>query len=130
MSNHWKPAGYISVSPYLIVSGAQRVIDFLKRGFDAVELRRFDLPDGTIMHAEVRIDDSVVMIGEAGGEWPPQPASLHVYVSDVDAVFQRALDAGGVAVRSPTQKGGDDTDRRGGVKDPGGNTWWISTQME
>jgi uncharacterized glyoxalase superfamily protein PhnB len=129
MSNYWKPAGYTSVSPYLIVSGAQAVIEFLKRGFAAIELRRFDMPDGTIMHAEVRIDDSVVMIGEAGGEWRPQPSALHVYVSDVDAVFQRALDAGGVAVQQPSQKSGDDTDRRGGVKDPGGNTWWICTQV-
>jgi len=61
-----KPDGYTSVSVYLVVDGAQRVIDLLKKTFDATELRRYDMPDGTIMHAEVRIDDTVVMIAEGG----------------------------------------------------------------
>lgn len=127
MSGH-KPAGYNSVSPYLIVAGAQRVIDFLKQTFDATDLRRFDMPDGTIMHAEVRVDDTVVMLGDAGGEWPPVPINVHVYVPDVDAVYRRALTAGGVSVQAPVQREGE-PDKRGGVKDPGGNTWWISTQV-
>ena len=125
----WKPSGYPSVSPYLIADGAQRVIDFLVRVFDARQLRRFDLPDGSIRHAEVRIEDSVVMIGDGGESWPPVPAHLHVYVRDVDAAYRRALEAGGAAVQEPTRKDGD-RDRRGGVKDPAGNTWWIATQEE
>ena len=128
MSVPKKPEGYSSVSVYLVVDGAQRVIDFLKKAFDAIELRRYDMPDGSIMHAEVRIDDTVVMIADAGGEWPAFPSWLHVYVEDVDATYQRALDAGGVAVQKPERKEGDQ-DRRGGVKDPGGNTWWIATQV-
>jgi len=112
-----KPEGYSSVSVYLVVDGAQRVIEFLKKTFDATELRRYDMPDGSIMHAEVRIDDTVVMIADGGGAWPAFPSWLHVYVQDVDATYQRALAAGGVSVQAPERKEGD-PDRRGGVKDP------------
>lgn len=128
MSVQSKPEGYSSVSPYLVVGGAQRVIDFLKQAFGATELRRYDMPDGSITHAEVRIDDTVVMIADGGGEWPAFPSWLHVYVRDVDATYRRALNAGGEAVQEPQRKEGD-PDRRGGVKDPGGNTWWIATQV-
>ena len=124
-----KPPGYTTVSPYLVVGGAQRVVDFLKLAFGATDLRRYDMPDGTIMHAEVRIDDTVVMLGDGGPEWPPFSSFLHVYVPNVDAVYKRALEAGGVSVQEPVRKPGD-PDKRGGVKDPAGNTWWISTQME
>jgi PhnB protein len=124
----YKPKGYSTVSPYLIAAGAGRVIDFLKRAFQAKELRRYDLPDGSIMHAEVRIGDTVVMIGDAGANWPAVPAHLHVYVEDVDASYARALEAGGASVQAPERKG-EDPDRRGGVKDPAGNTWWIATQI-
>jgi uncharacterized glyoxalase superfamily protein PhnB len=105
------------------------VIDFLTQTCDARQTRRTDLPDGSIMHAEVQIDDTVVMLADAGGEFPAFPAWLHVYVPDVDATYQRALEAGGISVQEPVQKEGD-TDRRGGVKDPAGNTWWIATQVE
>lgn len=124
----FKPDGYTSLSPYLMVTGAQRVIDFLKQTLDAKVLRRFDMPDGTIAHVELRIDDTVVMLAEGGGTWPSFPTWLHVYVPDVDATYNRALTAGGVAVQAPEQKPGD-PDRRGGVKDPSGNTWWFSTQV-
>jgi PhnB protein len=123
-----RPEGYNSVSPYLVVDGARRVIRFLEQAFGAVPLRRFDGPDGSVMHAEVRIDDTVVMMGEAGGDWPAVPSHVHVYLPDVDAAWRRALDAGGVPVQEPTRREGD-PDRRGGVKDPAGNTWWISTQV-
>ena len=124
-----KPSGYSTVSPYLIVAGAQAVIDFLKQTFGVVELRRYDLPDGSIMHAEVRIGDTVVMLGDAGEHWPAVTAHLHVYVDDVDATYRRALESGGRSVQPPERKG-QDPDRRGGVKDPAGNTWWIATQVE
>lgn len=128
MSTAWKPEGYNSVSVYLVANHAQRVIDFLKKTFDAADLRRFDAPDGKIMHAEVRIGGTVVMIADASGAYPAFPAWLHVYVPDVDATYKKALAAGGVSVQEPTQRDGD-PDRRGGVKDPAGNTWWISTQQ-
>lgn len=127
MSTPSRPNGYPAVSPYLVVHGARAVIDFAVKAFGAVQLRRFDMPDGSIMHAEFRIEDSVVMIGESGGQWPAIPSFLHLYVDDVDQTYRRALDAGGVSVQAPMQKAGD-PDKRGGVQDPGGNTWWISTQ--
>lgn len=122
-----KPEGYSTVSPYLIVDGAERVIAFLAGAFDAEPLRAFKDADGRMIHAEVRIDDTVVMLGDSAPEWPPKPAHIHVYVRDVDATYRRALDAGGTSVQAPVQKG--DADKRGGVKDPAGNTWWMATQV-
>ncbi|HSJ98335.1 MAG TPA: VOC family protein [Myxococcota bacterium] len=123
-----KPQGYNSVSPYLVVDGVDRTIRFLVEALDAVELRRFPGPDGRVMHAEVRIDDTVVMLGDGGPGWPPSPAHVHVYVPDVDAAYRRALAAGATSVQEPVKK--DDADKRGGVKDAGGTTWWIATMVE
>ena len=124
---NYKPENYNSVSVYLMAERAQRVIDFLKQTFDAEPLRRFDAPDGRIVHAEVRVGDTVVMLSDANNAYPAFPVWLHVYVPDVDATYKKALAAGGVSAQEPTQKPGD-PDRRGGVQDPAGNTWWISTQ--
>ena len=123
----YKPEGYTSVAPYLIVDGADRTIEFLTRVFGAVELRRFPAPDGGIMHAEVRIDDTVLMLGDSGPGYPAVPSHVHVYVPDVDATYAKALAAGATSVRPPEQKGDDD--RRGGVRDAGGTTWWIGTTV-
>jgi PhnB protein len=123
----WKPAGYPSLSPYLITDRAHDVVSFLTAAVGATPLRRHDRPDGTIMHAELRIDDSVVMLGQAGGDWPAVPMHMHLYVPDVDAVYAAAIAAGGRSVQAPEQKG--DADRRCGVVDPGGNTWWFATQQ-
>ena len=122
-----KPVEYNTVSPYLIVAGASGTIDFLKQVFGATELRRFADPSGKVMHAEVRVDDTVVMLGDGGEGWPPQTAHVHVYVRDVDAVYRRALAAGATSVQEPVKK--DDEDKRGGVKDAGGTTWWIATRV-
>ena len=115
MSSSHKPLGYTTVSPYLIVDGASQTIDFLVRVFGAVELRRFPDSTGKLMHAEVRIDDTVVMIADGGEGWPPIPSHVHIYVSEVDAVYRRALEAGATSVQEPVKK--DDEDKRGGVKD-------------
>jgi PhnB protein len=128
MNIPYKPQGYASVSVYIMANGAQRVIDFLKQTFDAKQTRRTDLPDGSIMHAEVQIDDTVVMIADASDEFSGFPVWLHVYVPDVDVTYQSALEAGGISVQEPAQREGE-PDRRGGVKDPSGNTWWIATQV-
>ena len=128
MNSSHKPQGYTSVSPYLIVDGAGRTIEFLVQAFDAVELRRFADPSGKIMHAEVRIDDTVVMIADSAEAWPPVSSNVHLYVPDVDATYRRALQAGAVSVQAPVKK--DDADKRGGVKDAGGTTWWIATKVE
>jgi PhnB protein len=128
MPGNWKPADYSSVSPYIMARNAQGVIDFLKQVLGATDLRRYDMPDGSIMHAEVRIDDSVIMLADASDEFPAFPIWMHVYVPDVDATYRRALDLGAESVQEPREREGD-PDRRGGVKDPAGNTWWISTQL-
>lgn len=128
MITPYKPNEYSTVSPYLIVNGASTTIVFLQRVFDAVELRRFASDDGKIRHAEVRIEDTVIMLADAAEDWPPMPSYVHVYVADVDATYQRALAAGATAVQAPTKK--DDPDKRGGVQDAGGTTWWIATQVE
>ena len=127
MTDSYKPQGYTSVAPYLVVNGAAATIDFLVRVFGAVELRRFPAPDGKVMHAEVRIDDTVVMLADGAEGWPPLASHVHVYVADVDDTWRRALIAGAESVQEPVQKG--DEDRRGGVKDPGGTTWWIATRV-
>jgi PhnB protein len=129
MNIPYKPRGYASVSVYIMADGAQKLIDFLKVTFDAKQTRRSDLPDGSIMHAEVQLDDTVVMLADASPEFPAFPVWLHVYVPDVDATYQRALEVGGVSVQEPSQREGE-PDRRGGVKDPCGNTWWIATQVD
>ena len=109
------------------MSDAKKVIAFAKEVFGAKELRCYDMPDGSIMHAEFQIDDSVVMIGDGGGEFPPFPSLLHVYVEDVDAVYERALAAVAEGVEAPKTREGD-PDKRGSFKDPCGNTWAIATQ--
>jgi len=128
MNQSYKPQGYASVSVYIMAEEAQRVIDFLKAVFEARETRRYDRPDGSLMHAEIKLDDTIVMVADAGDDFPAFPVWLHVYVPDVDATYQRALAAGGVSVQIPAQNEGE-ADRRGGVRGPAGNTWWIATQV-
>jgi PhnB protein len=127
MQKDFKPQGYNSVSPYLVVKGASQTIDFLTAVFGAVELRRYAGPDGKLMHAEVRIDDTVLMLADGGEGWPAIPAHVHVYVPDVDATYRSALKAGATSVQEPLKK--DDDDKRGGVLDAGGTTWWIGTKV-
>jgi PhnB protein len=127
-SPSYKPNEYTSVAPYLIVPDAVRTIDFLIQVFDAVPLRRFARAGGGIMHAEVRIDDTVLMLADSTEESPAAPYNVHIYVPDVDATYGRALAAGATSVQEPSQRG--DPDRRGGVQDHSGVTWWIATQID
>jgi PhnB protein len=122
------PEGYHSVTPYLTVPGIAGLIEFLKKAFDATEKGRFEGPGGSIMHAEVRIGDSIVMMGEPNGEIKPMPAMLHLYVPDVDETYQRALQAGAKSLREPANQFYGD--RSAGVVDASGNQWWISTHVE
>ena len=80
MNKDFKPTYYNSVSPYFIVNGAQKFIELLTEIFDAKELRRYDTPDGTIMHTEIQIDDCVIMLGDSSDKFPPVPLVMHVYV--------------------------------------------------
>ena len=123
----FKPTGHPSVSAYIMADEAHRVLKFAKAVFHAEILQKIDRADGRIMHAELRIDDSVIMLADSTDEYPALSASLHVYVPDVDASYTRALEVGGTSVQAPDRKG--DEDRRGGVRDPAGNVWWISTRV-
>ncbi len=130
MANTVKPIpdGYHTVTPYLTVAGAAKLIDYLKQGFGATETFRHNRPDGAVGHAEVKIGDSPIMLAEAGGEFKAKPANLFLYVTDVDAVYKRAIQAGGASLGEPTTQFYGD--RTGGVQDPCGNTWWIGTHVE
>jgi PhnB protein len=123
-----RPDHYHSITPYLIVEGAARLIDFAKAAFGAQETERLDGPEGRIGHAELRIGDSVVMLADAHGGREPLPCMLHLYVDDADATFQRALAAGATSVEPPADKFYGD--RGGLVQDPCGNLWWIATHIE
>ncbi len=124
----FKPTGYNSASPYLVVSNAVSTIRFLEEVFGGELLRSFPDDQGRLMHSEVRIDDTVIMIADSAPSWPAVAAHVHVYVQDVDAAYAKALAAGAESVQVPVQK--DDEDKRGGIKDSGGTTWWIATKLE
>jgi uncharacterized glyoxalase superfamily protein PhnB len=122
------PDGYHTVTPYLIVRGVPRLLDFLQQAFGATELIRAPRPDGSIMHAEVAIGDSRVMMGEASASSPPMPGCVHLYVVDTDALYHLALQAGATSLREPSDQFYGD--RMAGVQDPVGNHWWIATHTE
>ena len=125
MKKQFKPKGYNSVSPYFVVDGAQKLIDLLMKIFDAEMLRKYDQPDGTIMHAEIKIDDSVLMFGEASKQYPPNQLLIHIYVPNVDETFKKAIDLGCEPVERPKEREGD-PDRRGSFKDFAGKHY-LST---
>ena len=122
------PDGYHSVTPYLTVQGADRLLEFLKQAFGAEERFRMPAPDGSIAHAEATIGDSVVMLGEANEQFPAMPGTINLYVEDCDAAYQRALEAGATSIQEPANQFYGD--RSGGVRDPVGNVWWIATHVE
>ena len=122
------PEGHHSVTPYLVVDDAGRLIDFLKLAFQAVEMHRMQGPDGRVRHAEVKIGDSMVMIGEAQGQWKAMPCALYLYVENADVVYRQALKAGATSLMEPADQFYGD--RPGGVIDPCGNQWWIATHIE
>jgi uncharacterized glyoxalase superfamily protein PhnB len=123
----WKPEGYPSVSPYLICPDPEKLIAFLVDVFDALHVRRFDRPDGSLMHAEMRIDDSIIMVGGGATQHLSSEVHIHLYVPDAQQVYDRALAQGAEALQQPMRKSAED-DLRGGFKDPAGNIWWVATQ--
>lgn len=122
------PAGHHTVTPYLIVRDARALIEFVERAFAGEVVRRWDMPDGTVRHAEIQIGDSRIMLADAGEQWPPMPAMVHLYVDDVDAVHRRALAAGATSIQEPEDM--PYGDRSGGVRDASGNLWWLATRVE
>ena len=128
MKKSFKPENYTSVSPYFVVDGCRKMIDLLKVIFDADELRKYENPDGSIMHMELRIDDSIIMLADSSDAYPANKFLIHVYVPDVHSVFRKAVDAGCEVVEEPVNKPGD-PDIRGSFKDFQGNTWAVGMQM-
>jgi uncharacterized glyoxalase superfamily protein PhnB len=122
------PEGFHTVTPVLTVQGAAKLIDFLKQAFDAEELYRLDGPNSTVLHAEVKIGDSMIMVGEATDQWKPMQVAVALYVRDADEWYRRALRAGATSVREPSDQFYGD--RSAGVKDFAGNHWWIHTHIE
>jgi PhnB protein len=122
------PDGYHSVTPYLTVHGVAKLIDFMKQVFDGKEVERMPRPDGTIGHAEVRIGDSVVMMGEPMADQNPMPCTLYLYVPDTDAIYKRAMQAGATSLMEPKDQFYGD--RNAGVQDASGNRWYIATRKE
>ena len=122
------PHGYHTVTPYLTVRDAAALIEFLLRVFDAEQVERHDRPDGTIMHAEVRVGDSMLMISEACEQMGAMPSHLYFYVDDADSTYKKALDAGSTSIMVPENQFWGD--RMGGVKDPWDNLLWIGTHIE
>jgi len=119
------PDGFRSLTPYVITPGADAVMAFAAAAFDARQRIRVPAPDGTVMHAEVVLDDSVIEFSDGNDKWPPRPCNLHVYVPDADRAYQRALDAGATSLYEPTDQ--PYGDREAGVRDAGGNNWFIAT---
>lgn len=116
-----------TVSVYMITYEAPRIIDFIRDVFDGEVILRMDREDGTVAHASVLVDDSTIMIADGREDLPNFPVWLHVYVDDVDAVYQTALEHGAESVQEPADH--PDGDRRAGVKDPSGNLWWIGAPI-
>ncbi len=130
------PAGFHAVTPYLMISGAARAIEFYKQVFDAVEIMRLPGPDGKIAHAEIKIGDSIIMLADESLEWEnrsPQALGgtgvyIALYVDDVDAVAQTAVAAGATLLFPVAdQFYGDRTCR---LADPFGHIWLVATHKE
>lgn len=119
----YKPNGYTDLAPYLLVKDAGALLTFCETAFGAARLRVFPGKDGGILHAECRIGDTVLMMGEADAP----SAMLHLYLKDPDAAFERAIAAGAEVIQPMMEKG--DGDRRGGVRSPDGTQWFVAKQV-
>lgn len=118
---------YPTITPYLIVPDAERELAFLRDALGAVEQSIDRRPDGTIMHAELRLGDSLMMLAQGTEEWPSRPAAFYLWVADVDATYHQALAAGATSESAPEDKAYGH--RNAGVVDPGGLTWWIAAPV-
>jgi PhnB protein len=122
------PEGYQQVIPYLVVKDAAAQMDFLISVFDGTELERMLGPGGTVMHGEVKLGDSIIMIGQAMDGQPSRSTMLYVYVEDCDSVYNKAIDQGAKSISElANQFYGD---RHGGIEDSNGNHWYIATHKE
>ncbi len=123
----YMPKGLHNVNPYLHPRRAEPLISFLKRAFGAQEIAKYVSPDGVVNHAEIRVGDSVVEMGEAHGKYETMPAMFYLYVTNVEAVYRQAVAAGATSFQEPTDQ--PYGDRNAGVRDNFGNTWYIATHV-
>jgi PhnB protein len=130
------PKGYHTATPYLIIKGAAKAIEFYKKAFGAAEMTRMTQPDGRVGHAEIKIGDSLIMLAdefpEMGARSPQSlggsPVSILLYVQDVDALTSQAITAGAKVVRPVKDQFYGD--RSGSLEDPFGHQWHIATHVE
>ena len=122
------PEGLFSVNPYLHPRRAEPLISFLKRAFGAEEITKYASPDGVVHHAQIRVGDSVIEMGEAQGKYETMPAMFYLYVPNMEAVYKQALAAGATSFQEPTDQ--PYGDRNAGVKDAFGNKWYIATHAK
>ena len=126
MSN--TPDTYRTITPYLVVRDAAAELNFLKAAYGATESVCHRDADNTVMHAEINIGDSLVMLGQAGAQWKAQDASLYLWVKDVDDTYRKALQAGATSQSEPEDK--PYGHRNAGVVDVSGITWWIGSPVK
>ena len=122
------PPGYHTVTPYLSIRGATELLAFTKAAFGAVETEAIRSPEGRVLHAQVKIVDSNVMMGEVPKGSEPMPSTLYLYVDDVDEWFRRAVEAGGEVIEEPSDQFYGD--RTASVKDGSDNRWYMATHVE
>jgi len=122
------PEGLFSVNPYLHPRRAEPLISFLKRAFGAEEIAKYASPDGVVHHAQIRVGDSVIEMGEAQGKYETMMAMFYLYVPNMEAVYKQALAAGATSFQEPTDQ--PYGDRNAGVKGTFGNKWYIATRVK
>lgn len=122
------PEGYTAVTPYLILRDVDKLLNFATAAFNATIVDVHRDAAGRVMHADITIGGAHVMMGQANDKWPEKVGSIHLYVPDADATYQAAIAAGARSLYEPTTHFYGD--RSGGVEDPCGVTWWISTHVE
>lgn len=123
----YKPEGYTSLSPYFVVSDAPRWVELLRGIFPIQELKHFYREDGSVLHGELLLDDTVIMFSQADDRYPVNELLVHVYVSNAVAVFDRAMELGCVPLEEPEKK--EDPNIRGMFRDFSGHIWAVGTLL-
>jgi PhnB protein len=128
MSGSYAPDGYTRVIPYMTVTDANKLLDFLVQVFDAKVVDLTKGPGGIIIHAALRIDESMVELADANEQFGPMPSAIHIYVPDVDKTHKLALESGGISLHEPIEM--EYGERASAVRDPLGNHWYIATYRQ